>query len=117
MGFMFVHWLILAGSVWFSAAVLPGVRIRGGFWGALVVAGVFGFLNFLLAKLLFLVIGIGTLGIGFLLAFLTRWVVNALLLKLTDTFSERIEIDGFGWALGAAALMSGVGTLLERLVT
>ena len=63
-----------------------------------------------------MVIGVGTLGIGFLLAFLTRWVVDAILLKITDAMTSRLTIKSFGWAMLAALMMSAIGTLGQYLV-
>lgn len=108
-----ISWLVLTAAVWVTSAVLPGFRISGGLGGALTVAALFGLLNWLLGWLLFVAIGIGTLGIGFLLAFLTRLVVTAIVLKIVDSLTDRLTIDGVGWALGAAACISGVGTLAE----
>jgi putative membrane protein len=71
----------------------------------------------LVGWLLFVIIGIGTLGLGFLLAFVTRWVVNAILLKVTDALTDRLTIRGFGPALLAALVMSVLGTFGEYLVT
>lgn len=110
-----LSWLILSVAVWLTAAILPGVHVAG-FGSAVVVAAIFGVLNYLLGWLLFGLIGIATLGLGFLLAFVTRWVVNALLLKLTDALTRRIRIDTWGLAFLAALLMSGLGTLGEWLV-
>jgi putative membrane protein len=104
----FLQWLILALSFLITAKIVPGVRLSG-FWDAVVVAAIFGVLNFLLGWLLYVIIGIATLGIGFLLSFLLRWVVNAILLKLTDAFTSRLEVRGFGVALIAALVMSLLG--------
>jgi len=92
-----LEWLILSVAVWVAAAVTPGVKLKGAL-SAVLVAGIFGVLNFLVGWLIFGVIGIVTLGVGFLLAFVTRWVVNALLLKVTDLFTDRLTIDGLGTA-------------------
>lgn len=107
-----LHWLILSVAVWIAAAVVPGFRLKHPV-SALVVAALFGVLNFFLGWLIFVVIGVATVGVGFLLAFLTRWVVNAILLKVTDAVLETLSIDGFLPALLAALVMSGVGTVGE----
>ena len=109
---LLLSWLVLSISVWGTAAILPGFRVVG-FGGAIKVAALFGILNWLLGRFIFVVLGIATLGIGFFLAFLTRWVVMALLLKFVDALSSSIKIDGFGTAIIGALLMSGIGTLAE----
>jgi len=110
-----LSWLVLSGAVWLTAVLLPGFEVRG-FGGALIVAAVFGFLNWLLGWLLFVVIGIGTLGLGFLLAFITRWLVMAVLLKLTDALLDSLKIKSLGVALVGAAVMSLFGTAGQWLV-
>lgn len=107
---VFVSWLILSAAVWITAMVLPGMRVKG-LGGALLVAALFGILNWLLGWLFFGVIVIGTLGLGYLFAFLTRWVVNAILLKIVDAMTDKLTIDGFGWAFIAGLVMSLLGTL------
>jgi putative membrane protein len=110
-----LSWLILSFAVWATAALLPGMRIKS-FPSAILVAGLFGILNFFLGWLLFTIFTIGTLGLAWLLAFVTRWIINAIILKLTDSLTDRLEIDGFGWALIAAAVMSLAGTVGEWAV-
>lgn len=109
---LLVSWLVLSLIMLLTAALLPGFRLRG-FGGALVVAALFGVLNVLIGWLLFVVIGVGTLGIGFLLAFVTRLVVDAILLKAVDGLSKSLEIDGFGWAFAGAAVISGLSLLAD----
>lgn len=108
-------WLILTISFWIASAILPGFHVKG-FIGALRVAALFGLLNWAIGWLIFGVIGVLTLGIGFLLVFITRTIVNAVLLKLTDVFSKSLTIDGFGHAVLGALLMSAIGTVAEVLL-
>jgi putative membrane protein len=105
-----LQWLVLSFAFWLTARIIPGFRLAG-MWDAIVVAAIFGILNFLLGTLLYYIIGIVTLGIGLLLSFLTHWVVNALLLKMTDALSSRLEVRGFGTALLAAFVMSLLGRI------
>ena len=115
MGDLILSWAVLSIAVWMAAELLPGVKLKDR-WSAVVVAAIFGVSNALLGWLLFVVIGIATVGLAWLLAFLTRFIVDAILLKLTDALTDRIEIDGFRWALGAALVMAVVGTAAEWLV-
>lgn len=107
-----LSWLVLAISFWVTAAILPGFQVKS-FGSAVGVAAVFGILNWLLGRLIFFLLGVATLGIGFLLAFITRWIVMALLLKLTDALSSNFKVKSFGTAVIGALLMSGIGTLAE----
>lgn len=112
---LILSWLILSAAVWLTAAILPGFHVKN-FGSAILVAAIFGVLNFLLGWLLFAIFAVVTLGIAWLLAFVTRWIINAILLVLTDRLTDHLHIDGFGWALGGALLMSVLGTLGEWLV-
>jgi putative membrane protein len=103
-----IQWLVLSFAFWLTARIIPGFRLAG-MWDAVVVAAIFGIVNFLLGTLLYYVIGIATLGIGLLLSFLTHWVVNAVLLKVTGALTSRLEVRGFGTALLAALVMSLLG--------
>ncbi len=112
---MFFAWLVLSFAVWVTAAVLPGFHVKS-FGSAVLVAALFGVLNFLLGWLMFAAFTVITLGIAWLLAFITRWIINAILLVLTDKLTDHLTIDSFGWALGGALMMSLVGTAAEWAV-
>ena len=110
-----LSWAILAFAVWVTAVVLPGFHIKG-FGSAMLVAALFGVLNFLLGWIFFAVLTIATLGLALLFAFVTRWVVNAIILVITDKLTDHLTIDSFGWALGGALMMSALGTLGQWLL-
>lgn len=112
---LLLSWAILSVAVWLTAEILPGVHVRS-FGSAIAVAAIFGILNFFLGWLFFVVFAIGTLGIALLLAFVTRWIIDAILLKITDALSDSLRIDSFRWALGAALMMSVLGTLGEWMI-
>jgi putative membrane protein len=112
---LLLSWLVLSFAVWVTDAVLPGFHVKS-FGSAILVAAIFGILNFLLGWLLFAVFAIATLGIAWLLAFITRWIINAILLMLADKLTDHLKIDGFGWALGGALMMSLIGTIGEWAV-
>lgn len=112
---LIISWLVLAFAFWLTAVILPGFKVRS-FGSAIIIAAIFGILNFLLGQLFFVVFSIATLGIAYLLAFITRWIITAILLKITDVFTDRLNIEGFGTALLGALLMSVIGTLGEWLV-
>jgi putative membrane protein len=112
---LILSWLILTLAVWVTSAILPGFHVKSP-KSALLVAAIFGVLNFLLGWLLFAIFSVATLGIAWLLAFITRWIINAILLVITDKLTDHLKIDSFGWALGGALVMSLVGTLGEWLL-
>lgn len=112
---LILSWLILSLAVWVTSAILPGFRVKSPA-SALLVAAVFGVLNYLLGWVLFAIFSVATLGIAWLLAFITRWIINAILLVITDKLTDHLKIDSFGWALAGALVMSLVGTLGEWVV-
>ena len=112
---LILSWLILSLAMWITAAILPGFHVKSP-KSALLVAAIFGVLNFLLSWVLFAIFTVATLGIAWLLAFITRWIINAILLVITDKLTDHLKIDSFGWALAGALVMSLIGTLGEWLV-
>lgn len=112
---LLLSWLILSIAVWITSALLPGFHVKD-FPSALIVAAIFGILNFLLGWLLFALLTVVTLGIAWLLAFITRWIIDAIVLMLTDKLTDRLHVDGFGWALGGALMMSAIGTVGEWVI-
>ena len=112
---LLLSWLIMSVIVLLTAWIVPGVVVRGLF-GALWISLLLGVLNVLLGWILFVLIGIGTLGIGFILAFVTRWLVDAILLYMVAGVSRSLEIASFGKAFLAAMVMSGLGTLAEWML-
>jgi len=103
-------WAIFSFAFWLTSKIVPGFRIAG-LWDAVFVAAIFGIVNWLLGTLLYGSLVVLTLGIAYLLSFLTHWFVNAILLKITDALTSRLEVRSFGTALIAALVMS----LLARL--
>jgi putative membrane protein len=116
MASLLITWALTTVAFLLTAAVLPGFELKGGWNSAALVAALFGIINWAIGWLLFVTLGIASLGIGFLLAFLTRWVVNAILLKITDALTDRLTIRSFGTAMIAALLISLFGTLGQWLL-
>ncbi len=110
-----LNWLIVSAAVWLTAQLLPGMRVNS-FGASIGIAAVFGILNWALGYLLFVVAGIGTLGIAWILAFITWWIIDAIMLKLTDGVMDSLEIDSFGVALFGAALIALFTSLGHWLV-
>ncbi len=92
-----VRWLIMAAAVWITAQVVPGIKIRS-FGVAIATAAVYGVLNALLGKVIWV--------LTFPMAILTLGIlVNAILLWITDKLVEEFEIDGlFPLFMGGAVL-------------
>ena len=103
---LLTRWILLAFSVAIASAILPGVKIKGGIGSYFTVSALFALLSMVIGGLLFTMIGFATFGLGFILAFLTWTIVNAMLLKLTGVVSKRLRINGFGSAFVMAIIMS-----------
>lgn len=114
---LLVSWLTLSLGLYVTAMLVPGFEVRNGFRGALLVGAVFGALHFAIGWFLFVLIGIGTLFVGFIFAFLTRWIVTAIVLKLVDSLSETLVINRFRTALVASAVLGIFSAVSEILLS
>jgi putative membrane protein len=111
---LLLSWLVLTVAFWITAAILPGFHLKS-FGSTFLVAALFGVLNALLGWVLWTVFAVGTLGLALALGFVTRTIVNAILLTITDKISDTLEIDSFGWALGGAALISLIASVMNGI--
>lgn len=91
---LLLTWLFASIGFLLAGAFVPGFKVQG-FGNAAVAAALFGILNALFSGLLYFFLGVATLGLGFLLGFLTNWIVSAIVLKITDALTRRLTIVGF----------------------
>lgn len=90
--------------------IVDGVKVDG-FGAALFAAAVLGLANAFLAPIAaFLALPVNILTFG-LLWWLTRWVINALMLWLTSAIVPGFKIAGFSSAFWGAAVLT-IGNLL-----
>ena len=106
-----VNILLLSVAIFAVANLLPAIHIRG-FGTAVIVAVVYSIVNFFLGWLFFL------LSLPFIIITfgLFKFVINAMLLWITDKMIEGFRIDGFGWTLVAAFLIAVLDTILRWIV-
>lgn len=103
--------LFFSAAVFIVANVMPTIKIKN-YWTAVVVAVVYSVINFLVGWLLtilafpFIVITFG----------LFTFVVNAILLWLTDKLIDDFEIEGFMSTLIAALLISLINSGLRWML-
>lgn len=109
---MISSWLVCALALWLTSIIIPGFTLKG-VGGALKVAALFGILNWAIGWFIYGLIGIASLGLGFVFTFVTRTVVNAILLKVTDALMESLNIKGFGTAILGALSISIIGALAD----
>lgn len=109
-------WLVLTAGVFLATILIDGVKVKGGFLNYLIVAAIFGVLNFFLGWVVKLVAGVATLGILFFYGFVLRVVADAVVLRLASGLSSRLDVRGWGPAFGAGFVMALVGVLADWLV-
>lgn len=91
------------------AYIMPSVKVRS-FGTALGVALVIGLLNATIGALIRFPLNLVTL---WLLSFLVRLFVTAIMIKITDKLFSGFEVRDFTTAIIIAVVMAVVGTLLS----
>jgi putative membrane protein len=108
---LLVSWIAVALGLWLADKVLPNFEITGDWKSYALVAALLGVLQFFLGWLFYVVLGIATLGLGFLFSFVTRLIVTAIVLLIADKLSRRLTIRGFMPALLAAVIIALTGSV------
>jgi len=109
-------WLLITLSLWVATLLLPKLKIQGGIGSYLIVAGGFGLLNVVVGELLFVLLGVLSLGFFFIFEAIARVLISAILLKVVDRFSDRLRVGSFGTAIVAAIIMAVVGVVARELL-
>jgi putative membrane protein len=107
-----IGWVLSALAFLGFSKVLPGFRVRG-FGTALVVAAVYGILHVILHFILFRVLWILTVPLVILTLGLLYFVVNAVILWLTDKLVEDFHIESTAILVLAAVLLTIVNGLIR----
>lgn len=107
----FLVWLLInALGVYVTAAILPGVALRG-FGSAVVVALVLAVVNALIRPVLVVL----TLPITILTLGLFLLVINALMVMLVDALLDGFSTRSFWWALLFGVVLALINTVLFSL--
>jgi len=104
-----INLLISAGVLILMAYILPQVTIKS-FLTALWVAILIGLLN---ATIGWLLRAVGNLFTLFLLSFIIRLVVTAIVIKIVDKLVRGFEVRGFWPALLIAIALAVASTLVD----
>jgi putative membrane protein len=108
--------VIYTAIAFVSPRIVPGVKVRG-IGSAVLVALVFGLLNFLVGWLLTLVVTVLSLPLTCLslglFKLLIPTLVFAALLKITDAVLESFELEGW-WPALAMGLLFSLGSFLTH---
>jgi putative membrane protein len=107
-----IGWLLSALAFLGLSKILPGFYIRG-FGTALVVSAVYGVLHIVLHFILFRVLWILTIPLVILTLGLLYFVVNAVILWLTDKLVEDFHISSTAMLLVAAILLTIVNGIIR----
>lgn len=107
-----IAWLTATLGLWVSSKLLDRVTLTS-FADAIWAGALLGILQWALLGPIAVMLGIGTLGIGFLLWFLTRWIASALVIMLAAALSSRLRVDGFVAALITALIVSATGSVVR----
>ncbi len=113
MSSILITWAVLTFSMWVATLFLSKMKIEGGIVSHFLVAGGFGVLMTLVGSLIYGLLGALSGGLLFLFSFLGKLLAGAITLKITDMFTDRLEVKGFGTAFMAALIMSIAGSVAE----
>src|SRR5262245_56761203 len=109
---LLLRWAAIAIAIAIAAALLPSVDIKGGFFGLIGVALIFGLVNALIGpilRLLSLPLTVITFGLFSL-------IVNGVLLAITAGIADNLDVGGFFSVVLAALVISLLTTILAVLV-
>lgn len=107
-----VNLLVSAGVLMVMAYIMPQITVKS-FTTALGVALLVGILN---ATIGWILSGIFNLFTLFLIGFIVKLVVSALMIKLADKLMSNFSVNGFWPALVIAIALAAASTLVERVM-
>jgi putative membrane protein len=109
---LLVRWVALAAAFAFTAWVLNGVDITGGFWAYVWVALIFGIVNAVIGTILrILTLPFNLITLGIISLFIT-----AILLSITDALTDHLTIDEFFWTTIWAAIILAIAAVAVELI-
>jgi putative membrane protein len=109
---LLVRWVALAAAFAFTAWVLNGMDISGGFWAYVWVALIFGIVNAIIGTILRLL----TLPFNLITLGIVSLFVTAVLLSITDALTSHLTIDDFFWTTIWAAIILAVSAVFVEMI-
>lgn len=100
-----LNWVVLSAAFWGISYLMPGISVKS-FSSSFLVAAIYAVLSAIVGKIFFVLFGVMTLGLGWLLAFVTWWIIGAIMLVFTDKLTSKFEVANFKVALVGSALMA-----------
>ena len=107
-----VNLLVSAGVLVLMSYIMPQVTVKS-FTTALGVALLVGILN---ATIGWVLSGIFNLFTLFLVSFIVKLIVSAIMIKLADKLMRNFSVAGFWPALVIAIALAAASTLVDRLM-
>lgn len=105
-----LRWILNILAIILTAAIIPGFEVT--FWGALVGSIFLGIVNAIIRPvLLILTLPLNVLSLG-----LFTFVINGFMLWLTSVTIEGFGIEGFGWAILSAILLSIISFVISYFI-
>jgi putative membrane protein len=98
-------------AIWVASLVFDGVSYEGKFWVLALAALVFVFVNAVIRPIVILL----TLPAVILSLGIVLFLINALMLWITDQFVSPFEVSGFWTTVGAAAIIWIVNMLVHGI--
>lgn len=108
---MAIRWLISALSLIVTAALLPGIEVKG-VLSAVVASAFLGIFNAIVRPILLII----TLPINIVTLGLFTLVINGLMLYCVAQVIKGVEISGFGWAILGALVLGLISWVLNLLI-
>jgi len=108
-----ISWVLLALAFAVTSWLLSGMDVSGGAGSYILVSAIFGVVNAIigtLLRLLTLPLTVVTLG-------LFAFVINAVLLTITDALTDRLTIDSFFWTAIWAAIIMAIVSMVLHVIT
>ena len=109
---LLIRWISNAVALFVAAWLLSGVDYGDQWWMLFIAAAVFTVVNFAVKPIL------AVLSIPFIVVTLGLFyfLINVLMLYLTDWLVADFEIDTFWWGALAAIIVSSVNFVMQRLL-
>ncbi len=107
--------VLLSGVFFLLSKLFPAIKIRS-FIAALGVAVVYSVLNYLLSWFIGGVFKTLTIFIFFIAWFFTSFVVNTVIIYLTDKLMDSFEIENFSWTAITAGVITVSSFALHKVL-
>lgn len=112
---LIISWVLSAVAILVAGRAFEGVKLTGDLADALWVSAIYALLSLLLHWLFFVLLGLATLGLGFVFQFVTNLLAAAIVLKVTSAISSRFDISGFAPAIGTAIFLAIASEVADRI--